>query len=146
MKRWSQLWSRTSLSHSHDDVIEWKHYPRYWPFVRGIHRSPVNSSHKGQWREALIFSFICALINNWVNNREPGDLRRYRAHYDVIVMVREKSCNTWQQRVFSTMGYFLSWLSSVIWSQQSPILTPIDNGIYQMWFGELFIGKTTRHL
>ena len=23
----------------HDDVIKWKHFPRYWPFVRGIHRS-----------------------------------------------------------------------------------------------------------
>ena len=32
----------------HDDVIKWKHFPRYWPFVRGIHRSPVNSPHKGQ--------------------------------------------------------------------------------------------------
>ena len=28
---------------SHDDVIKWKHFPRYWPFVRGIHRWPVNS-------------------------------------------------------------------------------------------------------
>ena len=45
----------------HDDVIEWKHFPRYWPFVRGIQRSPVNSPHKGQWREALVFSLICAL-------------------------------------------------------------------------------------
>ena len=32
----------------HDDVIKWKHFPRYWPFVRGMHRSPVNSPHKGQ--------------------------------------------------------------------------------------------------
>ena len=24
----------------HDDVIKWKNFPRYWPFVRGIHRSP----------------------------------------------------------------------------------------------------------
>ena len=43
----------------HDDVIKWKHFPRYWPFVRGIHRSPVNSPHKGQWRGALMFSLIC---------------------------------------------------------------------------------------
>ena len=28
---------------------------RYWPFVRGIHQSPVNSLHKGQLRGALIF-------------------------------------------------------------------------------------------
>ena len=70
----------------HDDVMKWKHFPRYWPFVRGIHRSPVNSPHKGQWRGALMFSLICARINGWVNTREAGDLRRYRAHYDVIVM------------------------------------------------------------
>ena len=45
----------------HDDVIQWKHFPHYWPFVRGIHRSPVNSSHKGKWRGALMFSLTCAL-------------------------------------------------------------------------------------
>ena len=39
----------------HDDVIKWKHFPRYWPFVRGIHRSPVNSQHKSQWRELWCF-------------------------------------------------------------------------------------------
>ena len=52
----------------HDDVIKWKHFPRYWPFVRGIHWSPVNSPHKGQWR--------------------------YHAHYDVIVMrLGENNCH-----------------------------------------------------
>ena len=71
---------------NHDDVIKWKHFPRYWPFVRWIHRSPVNSPHKGQWRGALMFSSICARINGWVNNPEAGDLRRHRAHYDVTVM------------------------------------------------------------
>ena len=52
----------------------------------GNHRSPVNSSHKGQWRGAVMFSLICVWINGWLNNREAGDLRRYRAHYDVTVM------------------------------------------------------------
>ena len=73
----------------HDDVIKWKHFPRYWPFVRRIHRSPVNSPHKGQWRGALMFSLICVWINDWVNNGEAGDLRRYRIHYDVTVMFRK---------------------------------------------------------
>ena len=66
--------------------MKWKHFPRYWPFVRGIHRSPVNSPHKGQWRGALMFSLICVWINGWVNYREAGDLRRNRDHCDVIVM------------------------------------------------------------
>ena len=69
-----------------DDIIKWKYFPRHWPFVRGIHRSPVNSPHNGQWCGALMFSLICAWINNWVNNHEAGDLRCHRAHYDVIVM------------------------------------------------------------
>ena len=75
------------VTSNHDDVIKWKHFPRYWTFVRGIHRSPVNSSHKGQWREALIFTLICVWINGCVNNREAGDLRRYCAHYGVTVML-----------------------------------------------------------
>ena len=70
----------------HDDVIKWKHFPRYWPFVRGIHWPPVNSPQIGQWRRALMFSLICAGINGWVNNGEAGDLRRNHAHYDVNVM------------------------------------------------------------
>ena len=80
--------SRDTAVHSswHDDVIKWKHFPRYWPFMRGIHRSSVNSPHKGQWRGALMFSLICAWMNRWVNNSESGDLRRHRAHHEVIVM------------------------------------------------------------
>ena len=70
----------------HDDVIKWKPFSRYWPFAQGIHRSPVNSPHKGQWRRALMFSLICAWINSWVNNREAGDLRHNRAHHDVTIM------------------------------------------------------------
>ena len=72
---------------NHDDVIKWKLFPRYWPFVRGIHRSPVISPHKGQWRGALMFSSIYAWINDWVNTGEAGDFRRYRAHYDVTVVI-----------------------------------------------------------
>ena len=56
-----------------DDVIKWKHFPRYWSFVWGIHQWPVNSPHKGQWHRALIFSLICTWINGWVNNCEAGD-------------------------------------------------------------------------
>ena len=81
------MWYIKRLYLHHDDVIKWKYFPRNWPFVRGIHRSPVNSPHKGQWRGALMFSLIYAWINDWVNNGEAGDLRRHRAHYAVIVMV-----------------------------------------------------------
>ena len=42
-----------------EDVIKWKHFPRYWPFWRGIFRSPVDSAHKDQLCGAFIFSLIC---------------------------------------------------------------------------------------
>ena len=71
---------------NYDDIIKWKHFPSYWPYVWGIHRSPVNSPHKGQWRRALIFSLICASMNGWANNHEAGDLRHHHAHYDITVM------------------------------------------------------------
>ena len=67
------IFNKGSGGKYHDDVIKWKHFPRYWTFVRGIHRSPVNSLHKGQWRGALMFSLICVWINGW-------------AHYDITVM------------------------------------------------------------
>ena len=80
---------------NHDDVVKWKHFPRYWPFVQGIHRSPVNSPHKGQWRRALMISLICVWINGWVNNPEVGDLRCYLAHFDFTVMLKANTvhCN-----------------------------------------------------
>ena len=110
-------WCRKTTSHYldqcwHDDVIRWKHFPRYWPFVRGIHRSPVNSQHKGQWRGALMFSFICVWINGWVNNGETGDLRRYRAHYDVSVMDSDLC------RHMASLG-----LNVLIWIRRAPSIT-----------------------
>ena len=92
---------------NHDDVIKWKHFPRNWPFVRRIHRSPVNSPHKGQWHGALMFYVICVWINGWVNNREAGDLRRYRSHYDVIVMSCDVIANVFlivSKHFFSTFS------------------------------------------
>ena len=73
--------------HSHGDIIKWNHFPRYWLFVRGIYRSPVNSPHKGQWRGTFTFYLICVWINGLVHNRECGDLRRHRTHYVVTVIL-----------------------------------------------------------
>ena len=55
-----QLWVCSYYVSSYD-VIKWKHFPRCWPFVPGIHRSSVNSPHRNQWRGAWMFSLICAL-------------------------------------------------------------------------------------
>ena len=49
--------------------------------------SPVSGEFPAQRPVTRMFSLICAWINRWVNNGETGDLRRYGALYDVIVMV-----------------------------------------------------------
>ena len=95
---------RWDYEFTHDDVMKWKHFPRYWPFVRGIHRSPVNSPHKCQWRGVLMFSLIYAWIRGWVNNREAGDLRRHQAHYDVIVMKRHTTLPSWASHIVFHVG------------------------------------------
>ena len=61
----------------------------------GINRSPVNSTHKDQWRGAWMFSLIWAWTNGCVNIRDAADLRRHRAHNDVIVMSKHYSDGTW---------------------------------------------------
>ena len=53
-------------THSNDYAIKWKPIQRYWPFVRGIHRSTMSSP-----------------------DREAGDLRHHYTHHDVTVMVDE---------------------------------------------------------
>ena len=106
--------NRSSNWAVHNDVIKWNHFPCYWPFVRGSPRSPVNYPHKRQWRGALRISLICAWINGWGNNGEAGDWRRYRAHYDVIVM--------W--RAFFKIRYL-----SYFWS--NTILGCIDDGMFR---------------
>ena len=98
------------ILNKHDDVIKWKHFRRCWPFVRGIHRSPANSPHKGQWRGALMFSLICAWMNRWVKNREAGDLRRHRAHYDVTAMNITDEASHNPQRCAKKFHYWLSYI------------------------------------
>ena len=72
---------------SHDDVIKWKHFPRYWPFVREFtgHRwiPLTKASDAGLW--CFLWSAPKQTVGK--RNRYAGDLRRHHAHYDVIVMI-----------------------------------------------------------
>ena len=107
----------------HDDIIKWKHFPPYWPFMLGINRSLVNSPHKGQWRGALIFSLICAWINNLIYNREAGDLRCHHAHYDVIVMKYHPQWQWQTQGSVIVLQVCLGWFVKVIkWCVKNKIM------------------------
>ena len=71
-------------------ITWWRHqkeeFPALLALCEGNHRSSVDSPYKGQWCGALMFSVICAWTDDWVTNRDAGNLSRHRAHYCVIVM------------------------------------------------------------
>ena len=79
-------------------------FPGYWPFVRGIHRPPMNAPHKGHWRGASMPSLFCAWANGWVNNPGAGNLGRHCVHYDVTVIIYlfEYSNSIWNLTSCST--------------------------------------------
>ena len=122
---------------NHDDVIKWKKFSRYWAFVRGIHRSPMN--YKGQWRGALMFPLICTRINGWVNNGEAYDLWRHRSHYDVTAMIqvslpaRPFSCSS-QNGIGSSRSGVLS-----IWYLSNEVSTSCVGYFVEMWLLAWFI-------
>ena len=94
--------------------------------LRWIHRSPVNSPHKGQLCGALIFPLIWAWTNRWTNNGEAGDLRRHHAHYDVIViffhMMHTTICVTRSYMQEICLKHYFQWtMSCTSWKFKSNI-------------------------
>ena len=86
-------------------LSEWISTRNEQHFVHNYHRSPVNFLHKGQWRGALMFSLIYAQINDWVNHREAGDLRRHHAHYDFIA-INQLTFTPFRMRVYAYVYEF----------------------------------------
>ena len=123
----------------HDNVIKWKHFPHYWPFVGGIHRSPMNFPHKGQWRRALMFPLICAWTNNWVNSWDTGDLRCHWVHYDVTVM---ESVTIVDRVIMRSGAHFMNnWFIVIIQIQWKYNFVPIQDVL--KWLLNNFAHGTT---
>ena len=97
------------LESNHDDVIKWRHFPRYWSFVREIHRSPVNSPHKGQWREAL--NFLWSVTEQTIE--QTMDMVWY---YDMIwcdVMRHDKIYDImWYDTIYDIIWYDVIWFTA----------------------------------
>ena len=81
----------------------WRHQMEKFSALLAL--PPVDFPHKGQWRGALVFSLICGYTSGWANNRDAGDLRHYRAHYDATVMDHLKCCQ-WLQSDFLSLRRF----------------------------------------
>ena len=100
----SNLASTQGAAAWHDDVIKWKKFPRYWPFAREFtgHRwFPLTKASDGE-----LWCFLWS-TNGWVNNRDAGDLRRHRAHYDVTVMGSQSTSSCFHI-IFMCLGMFCS--------------------------------------
>ena len=75
----------------HDDVIKWKHFPRYTGPLCGEFTGPRwIPLTKASDAELWCFLWSALGINGWINTRDAGDLRHDRAHCDVIVMINPK--------------------------------------------------------
>ena len=57
-----------------------KHFPRYCPFVREIHRSLVDSPHKWTLTRTFEVSLLSVWPNCWTNTRLTGNSRRHDGH------------------------------------------------------------------
>ena len=104
--RWIHLWQVAQRANNGDTVpISWcSTFNSWWRLQMETFsallaicagNSPVTGEFptQGPWRRALMFSLICAKINGWVNNREAGDLRRHRAHFNVMTSIY--ACMSW---------------------------------------------------
>ena len=96
--------------------------------------SPVTGEfpHKGQWREALMFSLICTWINGWVNNREAGDLRLHHANYDVTVMsldARPSTSKMINQRFLKVFYLFIFFTATYNFTKRAFFFFKMAKGI-----------------
>ena len=83
--------------------------PRWIPLTKASDAEPWCSLWSAPW------------INGWVNNREAGDLRRHRAHYDVFVMQRRRI--SWGASDLSWHYSFVIHVSSETLDQLPPFVT-----------------------
>ena len=97
----------------HDDVINWRYFPSHWPFVRGIHRWPVDSLHKGQWHGVFMFSLMCPWTNSWANNRDAVE-------FETLWCSLWRHCNVMVSPMFNRIVSNATVLFNLLW----PSITP----------------------
>ena len=109
-------------------ITWWRHQMETFSALLAIcaGNSPVPGEfpHKGQWRGALMFSLINAWINDWVNNREAGDLRHHHAHYDIIVMTQKIAYKMCTQ--FCGVVFYGNYITSCFWIQMMRVKSTIN--------------------
>ena len=121
---WSQVmpWCIRCLiggCHQHDEVIKWKHFPCYWPFVQGFHWSLVNSPSQTPVMRSFDVSFdLC--LKKWLSKQSRG------WWFETSSRPLWRQCNVKNFRI-----QFLSWITPC----------PAEMNVF-MWFQRR---KTWKH-
>ena len=75
--RSSTLWMYSAQWNNwYVDIMQWKRFPHYWPFLRSL----VNSPHKRPVMQGVCCFFTVARISCEINSRVAGDSRRHGVH------------------------------------------------------------------
>ena len=107
----SQSYSKVLNRCYHDDIIKWKHFPRYWPFVRGIHRSPVNSSVTGEFPAQRPVTRSFDVFFDLRLNKRLETLVIWDAIAPIMTSLQCSLCAIWDDAV---SGPFPAWTSNYI--------------------------------
>ena len=110
-------------------IIKWKHF--FALLTPWAGHSPGTSEFPTQrwlgalWLGDLLFSFICAWTNGWINNRDAEDFSRHRAHLDVTVFFRPNInrklfYNVWVYRQHQVLVFHISLRWETSQEQQQP--------------------------
>ena len=109
----------------HDDVTKWKHFSRYWPFVREIHWSTANplcdgnSPVSGEFfsHRPVIGSYDLPPNRRLSKQSKFVELRRYRAHYNVTAMIPKKD-QCWRKcfHAMTSSSNVGKWRKTKLWS------------------------------
>ena len=135
--------------------IWWRHLMEIFSALLALcaGNSPVTGEfpHKSQWRGALMFSLICAWTNGWVKNRDAGDLRRHRAHYDVTAMIylyvtslgSGKSYDCPIQFLWSNPEEYAKYITRICSALRSLQQNKRQQGMFRLWI--LYHSRTSSH-
>ena len=123
----------TNASRLHDDVIIWKHLPRYWPLCGEFTGNRWIPLTKAGDAELWCFLWSAPWINGWVNNRKAGNLRRHRAHYDAIVMCEELD-GMWRSSRYPIILFIHSFVITTSPNGNISALLVFVRGIHHRWW------------
>ena len=121
-------------------IISWhgcKHFPNDWPFARGIHRSPVDSPHKGPVTISLMLSLMLTWTRCWTNSQVAIDFRCHVAYVTSLQWQKTQKA----QIIFLILGLYFyfpyDWhtkVAVVSWYHQSPLI-PVHYGTWWVCTG-----------